>query len=423
MLEGLWRATWQGSLLVGVIWLVTRYVPGIRPATRANLWWLATLKFLIAPAALFIPLAVLPFVPKTNLIEEPVPKLSRKLLRPMVGGEFREGSNQRALSVIRIEPIPWLLLVVGTVWGLGRWLQDFRRVRAWIRGGTWADDTPAGATMRILGLQMGLAVAPRLMVTPNVSSPMVVGPFRPIVLLPERWADEVGPDELPMLLAHELAHVRRRDLLLAFVPELAQIVFFFCPLAWFAKQRWATAREMACDAEAMAVTAATPQSYGRLLLKIVTRDHLGGISTAMGATSSYHTLKERFEMIQSPTCRPGRALKFVAMIAVVGCTALVLPWQLKAKVSPDEVKKLKAPALVNLKQLALGLVLYANDYDDAFPPAPCFGEGFCGDEAVSEVIRRDQVAESSRGQDLVQSIPGWSGFDFCSGSREYGDGV
>ena len=376
MLEGMWRATWQGSLMVAVIWLIVRYVPGIRPATRANLWWLASLKFLIAPAAIFIPLAVLPLSP-ADRHWGPAVSVRRSVAKPgqVLGGDA-QSRPERAISVIRIEPVPWLLIGVGAIWGLGRWYRDWRKVKSWVRGGRSVADTPTGDMMRALGIQMGLAAPPRLMVTPNVSSPMVVGFFRPIILLPETWAEDIQPVEMPMLLAHELAHVKRRDLMMAVGPELAQIVFFFCPLAWFARQQWAVAREAACDAEAIAVTGASLQAYSNLLLRIVTRDQIGGISTAMGATASYHTLKERFQMIQRPLHRSTRSLKLLATAAAIGCAALVLPWQLKSAATPEEVSQRKTVALSNLRQVGTALMMYIQDYDGCFPPSPTSEKAF-----------------------------------------------
>jgi len=374
VIESLWRATWQGSLMVVAIWLVLRCLPNVRPAARARLWWLAALKFLIAPAAIFIPLAILPVSPESSTLRTtPVPVPS---IPPEIPTSITPRNDESAISVVRIDPLPWLVLTVGTIWGIVRWIRDSRTVKAWFRDGTWADDTVAGDLLRLLARQMGLRTPPRLMITPNVNSPMVVGPFRPVILLPAHRLPEIPPDELRMLLAHELAHVRRRDLLLAFVPELMVILFFFCPLAWYAKRQWAITREAACDAEAIALTGASPRDYSGLLLKIVSRDPTREVSTALGATTSYHTLKERFQMIQNPTRHLSRMLKLVTLVAVVGCAALVLPWQLKPTKASEQNQKLKTAAMGNLKQLALGLVIYAADYDDTFPPAPTTARAF-----------------------------------------------
>src|SRR5258708_40275555 len=110
---------------------------------------------------------------------------------------------------------------------------------------------------------------------------MVVNPLRPTILLPLGLASSLTTEEVRMALTHELAHIRRGDLWLALVPAVSQALFFFFPLAWFACREWATARESACDAEAVILTGAPDAAYCRLLLKIVGEDAAGGMMPAM----------------------------------------------------------------------------------------------------------------------------------------------
>ena len=57
----------------------------------------------------------------------------------------------------------------------------------------------------------------------------MTGFLRATVLLPDRWLARFSGHELAMTLCHELAHVRRHDLLLGAVPALAERIFFFTP--------------------------------------------------------------------------------------------------------------------------------------------------------------------------------------------------
>jgi beta-lactamase regulating signal transducer with metallopeptidase domain len=55
-------------------------------------------------------------------------------------------------------------------------------------------------------------------------------------------------EELRFVFLHELAHVRRRDILMSWLMALLQVVHWFNPLVWFAFSRWRADRELACDA-------------------------------------------------------------------------------------------------------------------------------------------------------------------------------
>ena len=81
-------------------------------------------------------------------------------------------------------------------------------------------------------------------------------------------------------------------------------------------------------------------------------------------------------MIQRPPHRSTRSLKLMATVTVIGCAALVLPWQLTSAAPPEEVSQRKTVALSNLRQVATALMMYVQDYDGCFPPAPTSERAF-----------------------------------------------
>ncbi len=121
--------------------------------------------------------------------------------------------------------------------------------------------------MRATGARTGAASLARSCVSPPaIESPQVTGLWRTTVLLP---ADQrLTPEESAMALAHELAHLRRGDLWLVWVPAIAQRLFFFYPLVGWAMREYALSREAACDAQVLQQTGTMPQAYGRLLLRL-----------------------------------------------------------------------------------------------------------------------------------------------------------
>ncbi len=110
------------------------------------------------------------------------------------------------------------------------------------------------ATLSGLADDMGLP-APALRVLPALSSPMVL----PGVVLLPRWAEGLDAAQQRAMLAHELAHLRRRDPLWRTLQRLALVPLFFHPLAWHALRRLETLAETLCD------QAAAERSGGRAL--------------------------------------------------------------------------------------------------------------------------------------------------------------
>lgn len=109
----------------------------------------------------------------------------------------------------------------------------------------------------------------RLLVSGEVAMPLAAGVFRPIVLMPEEaegWPDE----RRRAVLLHELAHVKRRDIVPHLLAWVVCAVWWFHPLAWSAARRMRSESEKACDDLVLKVGTRASR-YADDLLDIVTR--------------------------------------------------------------------------------------------------------------------------------------------------------
>ena len=95
--------------------------------------------------------------------------------------------------------------------------------------------------------RMGLKVAPMVAHCERISVPIVVGILKPTILLPWAIVSGLAPDQLQTLLAHEMAHIRRFDLLVNLFQRQAEALLFFHPAVWFVSRRVSTEREIAAD--------------------------------------------------------------------------------------------------------------------------------------------------------------------------------
>jgi beta-lactamase regulating signal transducer with metallopeptidase domain len=117
--------------------------------------------------------------------------------------------------------------------------------------------------------RMGLVRAPRVMTTDLDCSPFVCGIVRPTLVLPRELADTLAAGDLAQVVAHELAHVQRRDLAWGWIPEIARIVYFFHPVAHWAARRVRLERELACDQRAMMTSGRGPAEYAETLVRVL----------------------------------------------------------------------------------------------------------------------------------------------------------
>jgi beta-lactamase regulating signal transducer with metallopeptidase domain len=116
--------------------------------------------------------------------------------------------------------------------------------------------------------RLGLRRQVRLLVTAEPIGPAVYGLYRPAIVLPDCVACR-PPVALAPILSHELLHIRRGDPIVAVFQAVAQCVWWFHPLVWWANRQANRERERACDEEVLAELQVDPADYGQCLLDIL----------------------------------------------------------------------------------------------------------------------------------------------------------
>jgi beta-lactamase regulating signal transducer with metallopeptidase domain len=177
----------------------------------------------------------------------------RLLLPPTVGSPLTWSSESLpsglAAPAVAVGAAPWPLLVsvLGTLALAALGARARRRWWATLRGGATGTPRALLALVAEESARRGLARRPRVLVTRAIASPCVAGLLRPTLVLPAALV--AGPGRLlEHALAHELAHLVRRDLWTEAFFALAQHVAWWHPAAFVARRRARALRELLCDA-------------------------------------------------------------------------------------------------------------------------------------------------------------------------------
>lgn len=140
------------------------------------------------------------------------------------------------------------------------------------------------AVLMLLRLLTGLLVSLRLLRNTHptgrpefresnrVNSPVTIGLIRPVIVLPTDWP-QWEPIKLQAVLAHETAHIRRRDPLVQFISAIYRTALWFSPLAWLLHSRLVALAEEASD-DAALTEMSEPAFYAELLLYFMQRPAL-----------------------------------------------------------------------------------------------------------------------------------------------------
>ena len=100
-----------------------------------------------------------------------------------------------------------------------------------------------------------------------IKVPMVVGYFKPMILMPIGAVNALSTEEVEAILAHELAHISRNDYLLNIFQSIIEILFYFNPAVWWISANIRTERENCCDDIAIKMCG-NPLTYAKALVNL-----------------------------------------------------------------------------------------------------------------------------------------------------------
>lgn len=267
LLPGLMRMSAEASILILLV-LAAQWVCGrrLKPGWRHALWLLVLLRLALpwttpSPASLFNWLK----------LPAPAPRVDAEPADVQTTGdpvENAEGSTA-TMSTTGVSGLAWL-------WATGAFFLascalvnqfKFRRRIRHVRPVT------DGATLSLLEdckALMGVGTPVTLIETEAIQSPTLFGFVRPRILLPKGLVSSFTTNELRHVFLHELAHIKRLDILTGWVALALQAVHWFNPLVWLAFHRLRADRELACDALALSYSrAGEHESYGLTVIKLL----------------------------------------------------------------------------------------------------------------------------------------------------------
>jgi len=162
---------------------------------------------------------------------------------------------------------------------------------------------------------------PKVLTTTFLKSPATVSWFHPMLLIPARISGSTSRD-LRAALAHEMAHIRRRDFLVNLLVEIWILPVFYNPCIHWVKRRLEAAREIACD-DAAASALQSRSVYARSLFRLAT-DALSiprQNTLCLTFTQRSSFLEQRIvALLQTPQALTS---DWVASASCTGCLAIV----------------------------------------------------------------------------------------------------
>ena len=324
---------WFGQLsielaaLAVLILAASRLLPIKSPALRHLLWAILLLKPLVSvaissPYTLFTPFVSLLEPSQDTLAFSPVEHPTMQVVAPPT-----IATSSVPLTTAGSGAILWL---IGAALLIGRILVGYGIVWCLRQQAQVQHDGPLCDALQQARRTLGCYSKVEVTTSPSISSPMALGILRPIIVFPADLVEKLHPDELTLILMHELAHVRRWDNLTLLLQRFVSAVLFFHPAVWLCGRMLRREAEQACDDLVVCATGRS-EAYAHGLTHVAERTvHLNPLirriptMNAFAATESDLALRIR-RALGGSARRMGTRARVLAAVLLCPLAAVTLP--------------------------------------------------------------------------------------------------
>jgi beta-lactamase regulating signal transducer with metallopeptidase domain len=300
------------------------------------------------------PLATPPTIAKGDIpisvqsAQQPAPpsNITIAVPTPAIAAPSTTDPLSLAVSAINrsVQYLPWLWLIgtplTFTFTATG--LIGTRRLR---RASRPITDGPIAETLAHLADSLRLTCRVVVAVCDRIAAPVLIGILRPIILLPPAALTGYSPEEIEMVLLHELAHVRRWDNLVNLLQRVVESLLFFHPAVWLISSWARREREACCDALVVARTD-HPHAYAELLVALAAQMPRSVLfhpaaSSAMAAGPLHSRIRRILQLDDDPMLISGKSFAIVlaSLFAVATVVGLYLPTNGHAEPSESKLRE------------------------------------------------------------------------------------
>lgn len=218
--------------------------------------------------------------------------------------------------------LPWIVgfYLLGIVWFAVRLLYNYFQTNQLKTSGLTALE--ANWQQRILQLanEINIHRKVRAYFSRRIDTPMMIGFFKPVILLPLATMNHLSVQQFEAILLHELAHIRRNDYLLNLLQSVVDTILFFNPFTWWITKNIREEREKSCDE--MVLQLSDPYHYAHALLAL--EEPLRNRTLVMTAVGKHSQLLHRIKNImEMKNNRINLRQKFIALLVIAVATVSV----------------------------------------------------------------------------------------------------
>ncbi len=341
---------WQVSLLVAILAVVDRLIRGWAwPQVRYALWLLVVVKLVIPPWWV-LPGGGLPtLVARMTAAVESGRVAGEPVVATVESGSESESPQStgpghtvppdtdrlgdvtvRQGSMVFWPTVAFLVWLVGMVVVGSIILLRTARLARWHREQKERPTIPEWFHELLMETseRLGLERVPAVVFSERAVTPAVYGLLRPVLLLPAHSTETLSRGEAEHVLLHEMAHLKRGDLIEHAFFLVLRVVYWFNPFVAFAHRQAKHVREICCDLTVAGVLREKTAGYRKTLVDTARRLLTESVEPGMGLVGVFeepYKVLARIRWLERPTWEYGRLMTAVAGLVVVLAAPILLP--------------------------------------------------------------------------------------------------
>ena len=305
----LFHSLWQGLIIAGLAIALLRFIPNKLAAMRYNIAGTALLMIFLSAIGTFI----YEFSGSNTKPIEALPVMLAFNHNAVQDGEMTLISTIQNFVVENkaIIVVVWLVgTLVFSIRLFGGWLYTiFLRAKATLLYNQWTN------RMHDLRKVMGIDKMVALAESSSLDAPVVVGFFKPLVIVPAGMFSGLTPDEVETILLHELMHIKRSDYLLNIFQSIIETLLFFNPFVWLLSSIIRREREHSCDDGVIAYHG-SPMAYAYALTRLE-EIRVAGPSLALSAAGNRYELLNRIKRIMEKSAKKYSNIDRIVPVALL----------------------------------------------------------------------------------------------------------
>lgn len=245
-------------------------------------------------------------------------------------------SNADRMQAPLLSRIPWTG-IAAAVYFFGsfivawRLLCRTRQLKTLVRSSTPLTECHLSGTPSPLAVPTSIRRRPRLLVSPQASTPFAAGLFQPVIVLPAWVLEELPVAEQRAIVLHELKHHQRLDVWVAWLQNLLTIGWWFHPAWWLLNRRVRVVREESCDESVLRDERVNAHEYAQSLVsaaRCMARRDAKNFPLVPGIFSSSRgdlALSTRVKRILAPSKTRSKVRRWIPAAAACVLAIVALP--------------------------------------------------------------------------------------------------